>query len=162
MEKWNNFQEAEKSLRFYRNISPEAAVSENKSFEDELSKLKYVFSEMQRKDTESATAAPLTFRDFFNRPFTIGCVIMLAHELNGGFTMCSYAGMVFAKSGSTMSPGISSIIVAGIQFLGSYVSTVLIDRAGRKVFVANSDKIQAFLLTYVLFLNILMFNLTSC
>lgn len=100
---------------------------------------------MQRKDTESATAAPLTFRDIiFNRPFTIGCVVMLAHELNGGFTMCSYAGMVFAKSGSTLSPGISSIIVAGIQFLGSYVSTVLIDRAGRKVFVANFDEIQAF------------------
>lgn len=88
---------------------------------------------MQVKGSESTAAPPLTWRDFYNRPFMIGCVMMLAHEVNGGFTMCSYAGMVFAKSGSTLSPGISSIIVAAIQVLGSYVSTLLIDRAGRKV-----------------------------
>lgn len=77
---------------------------------------------------------PLSFRDFINQPFFIGCILMIAHEFCGGFTMCNYAGMIFANSGSTMSPGISSIIVAVIQFLGTYVSTLLIDRVGRKVF----------------------------
>lgn len=88
---------------------------------------------MQQKDAENAATSPLSLRDFVNRPFAIGCIIMVAHELNGGFTMCSYAGMIFAKSGSTLSPGISSIIVAAIQLVGCYVSTILIDRAGRKV-----------------------------
>lgn len=88
---------------------------------------------MQRKDLDSTSNVPLTLSDFVNRPFAIGCILMLAHEFCGGFTMCSYAGMIFAKSGSTMSPGISSIIVGAIQFIGSYVSTMLIDRLGRKV-----------------------------
>lgn len=88
---------------------------------------------MQRKDTDNIKSAPMSFGDFVNRPFAIGCVLMFAHEVCGAFTMCSYAGMIFAKSGSTMSPTISSIIVGGIQFLGSYVSTVLVDRLGRKV-----------------------------
>lgn len=126
-------QEAEKSLRFYRNISPKAPSSENKSFEHELSKLKYSYTEMQRKDTDNSVNTPLCLRDFFNRPFQVGCVLMIAHEVCGAFTMCNYAGMIFAKSGSTMSPTISSIIVGAIQFLGSYVSTVLVDRLGRKV-----------------------------
>lgn len=86
---------------------------------------------MQRKSTE--TQSPLSVGDFLNRPFAIGCILMTAHELCGGFTMCSYASIIFAKSGSTMSPTVSSIIVGAIQFLGSYVSTVLVDRLGRKV-----------------------------
>ncbi|XP_055317544.1 facilitated trehalose transporter Tret1-like [Sitodiplosis mosellana] len=130
--KTNRMEEAEKSLRFYRNISPNAAVSDNKSFEYELSKLKYSYTEMQRKHLDSASNTPLTMSDFFNQPFAIGCIIMVAHEFCGGFTMCSYAGMIFAKSGSKMSPGISSIIVGVIQFIGTYVSSLLIDRLGRK------------------------------
>lgn len=85
---------------------------------------------MQRKDS---AGAPLALRDFLNRPFAIGCIVMVAHEFCGGFTMCSYAAMIFAKSGSNMSPGIGGIIVGAIQFLGSYVSVILIDRLGRKV-----------------------------
>lgn len=124
-------QQAEKSLRFYRNISENTPISENKLFEHELSKLKYASSELQNKATEKA--APLKLSDFLNQPFAIGCLLMLGHEFCGAFTMCSYAGMIFAKSGSTMSPTISAIIVGAIQFLGSYVSTVLVDRLGRKV-----------------------------
>lgn len=88
---------------------------------------------MQRKRNETHSNTPLSFDDFMNRPFAIGCVLMVAHELCGGFTMCSYASIIFAKSGSKMSPTVSSIIVGAIQFLGSYVSTVLVDRLGRKV-----------------------------
>lgn len=120
---------------------PNAATSDNKSFEHELSKLKYTYSEMQRKDAENSQNVPLSLSDFINRPFIIGCIIMVAHEFCGGFTMCNYASMIFAKSGSKMSPGISSIIVGAIQFIGSYVSTLLIDRAGRKVF-SNSRQLN--------------------
>ncbi|XP_031630517.1 facilitated trehalose transporter Tret1-like [Contarinia nasturtii] len=136
--KTNRMEEAEKSLRFYRNISPKAAVSDNKTFEHELSKLKYSYTETQRKDTECSSSSPLKLSDFFNRPFAIGCTLMVAHETCGGFTMCAYAAMIFSKSGSTMSPGISAIIVGAIQFLGSYVSALLIDRLGRKVLMVFS------------------------
>lgn len=88
---------------------------------------------MQRKGSETQSNTPLLLGDFMNRPFAIGCILFFAHELCGCFTMCSYASMIFAKSGSKMSPTVSSIIVGAIQFLGSYVSTVLVDRLGRKV-----------------------------
>lgn len=88
---------------------------------------------MQRKGTETQSNTPLSLGDFMNRPFAIGCILMVAHELCGGFTMCSYASIIFAESGSKLSPTISSIIVGAIQFMGSYVSTVLVDRLGRKV-----------------------------
>lgn len=120
-------------MRFYRNISENTPISDNKLFEYELSKLKHAHTEMQNKKNDNAGATPLKFSDFHNQPFAIGCILMLAHEFCGAFTMCSYAGMIFAKSGSTMSPTISAIIVGAIQFLGSYVSTMLVDRLGRKV-----------------------------
>lgn len=93
---------------------------------------------MHRNDTEGSLNTPICFRDFLNRPFSICCVLMFAHELCGVFTMTSYASMIFAKSGSTISPGISSIVVGAIQVAGSYVSTLFVDRLGRKVLMVTS------------------------
>lgn len=93
---------------------------------------------MHQKGTAAQPDAPISWRDFVNRSFAIGCMLMWAHEFCGTFTMCSYAGMIFAKSGSAMSPTVSSMIVGAIQFIGSYVSTMLVDRLGRKViFLCN-------------------------
>lgn len=114
------------------------STQEHKAFEYELSKLKYSYTEMQRKDTGGPSNTPICIQDFMNRPFSICCVLMFAHELCGVFTMTSYASMIFAKSGSTISPGISSIIVGAIQVAGSYISTLFVDRLGRKVLMVTS------------------------
>lgn len=116
-------------------------VQESKAFEYELSKLKYSYTEMQRKDSDSTANSPLCIADFINRPFSICCVLMFAHEVCGVFTMTSYASVIFAKSGSTISPGISSIIVGAIQVVGSYISTLFVDRLGRKVCVTSNFEI---------------------
>lgn len=136
-----NRQEAEKSLRFYRCMTKTPTVQESKAFEYELSKLKYSYTEMQRKDSDSTANSPLCIADFINRPFSICCVLMFAHEVCGVFTMTSYASVIFAKSGSTISPGISSIIVGAIQVVGSYISTLFVDRLGRKVCVTSNFEI---------------------
>lgn len=60
---------------------------------------------------------------------------MAAHEVNGVFTMISYTSVIFSKSGSALSPGVSSIIVGSIQLLGAYVSTLCVERLGRKVII---------------------------
>lgn len=93
---------------------------------------------MQCKDVTNNKSISLCLADFINRPFSICCILMCAHELSGVFTMTNYASMIFAKCGSTISPGISSIIVGGIQVVGSYTSTLFVDRLGRKMLMVFS------------------------
>lgn len=128
-------QEAEKSFRFYRNVSSSNASSKvDPMLQHELSKLTCAYTEVKSKDSEIPTDASLKISDFINRPFAICCILMLAHELDGEFTMISFASVIFSKSGSSLfSPGMSSIIVTFIQLIGTYVSSLFIDRLGRKV-----------------------------
>lgn len=88
---------------------------------------------MESKDPDVSSSTSLKIGDFMNRSFAICCILMVAHEMNGVFTMVSYASVIFSKSGSSFSAGVSSIIVAAIQMIGSYVSSLLIERLGRKV-----------------------------
>lgn len=87
----------------------------------------------QQKSPDDVITESLNLSDFLNRPFAICCILMAAHEVNGVFTMISYTGVIFSKSGSALSPGVSSIIVGVIQLMGAYIATLLCDRLGRKV-----------------------------
>lgn len=58
--------------------------------------------------------------------------------MSGVFALLSYASMIFDLAGSTLSPNASAIIVGGIQVVGVYVSTLLVDRAGRKFLMVSS------------------------
>ena len=102
-------------------------------FQHEFSKLKCAYTEVKSKDPEISTSTSLRISDFVNRPFIICCILMVGHELNGVFTMISYAKVIFKTAGSSLSPGMSSIIVAAIQTIGCYASSLLIERLGRKV-----------------------------
>lgn len=53
--------------------------------------------------------------------------------------MISYTSVILSKSGSSLSPSISAIIIGIIQFIGAYISTLLVDRLGRKVFTIQID-----------------------
>lgn len=92
-----------------------------------------------KRNTENAANSmtkcheSLKISDFLNRSFAMSCILIAGHEINGVFTMTNYANVIFSESGSTLSPGMSSIIVAAIQFIGSYISCLLVDRLGRKV-----------------------------
>jgi SP family facilitated glucose transporter-like MFS transporter 8 len=46
--------------------------------------------------------------------------------------MLNYTSTIFAQSGSSLSPNLSSIIVAGVQIFGSLCSVLLVERTGRK------------------------------
>lgn len=52
--------------------------------------------------------------------------------------MLNYTALIFEKSGSSLSPTVSAIIVGFIQLVGSYVSTLLVERAGRKLLLLVS------------------------
>ncbi len=52
--------------------------------------------------------------------------------------MLNYTASIFAESGSSLSPNVSSIIVGAIQMCGCYLSTVLVERSGRKLLLSVS------------------------
>lgn len=88
---------------------------------------------MKSKDPEATPDTSIRFSDFMNRPFAICCILMCGHEVNGVFTMVNYAKIIFKESGSPLDPGKSAIAVVFLQLLGCLVSSLLIERLGRKV-----------------------------
>ena len=63
---------------------------------------------------------------------------MALNQFCGCFAMLNFTAMIFKESGSTMSPNVSSIIVGGIQIIGSMFPTFLVDRLGRKLMMVTS------------------------
>lgn len=64
----------------------------------------------------------------------IGIALMFLNQCCGVFGMLNYTASIFAEAGSSMTPNMSAIIVGVIQLLGTYVSSNLVERAGRKVY----------------------------
>lgn len=100
--------------------------------------MKYEYTEMQRIDSDPMANTPLRIADFINRPYAICCLLMVAHEVCGVFTMINYAGVIFKEAGSSMAPEWGAIIVGFIQLVGSYTASLLIDRLGRKILMVVS------------------------
>lgn len=66
---------------------------------------------------------------------------------SGAFVLLSYTETIFRDAGSSVSPELSSIIVAILQILGSYVATFLVESAGRKFLIITSSCLAATFLT---------------
>lgn len=69
----------------------------------------------------------------------MAAVIVVANQFSGVFTMLNYMSDIFAKSGSTMDPNTSTIIIGSVQLFGAYVSTMLCDVFGRRVLMLVSS-----------------------
>jgi len=52
--------------------------------------------------------------------------------------MLNYTAVIFEQSGSSMPPTMAAIVVGSIQLVGTYTSTVLVDRLGRKILLLVS------------------------
>lgn len=53
--------------------------------------------------------------------------------------MINYTGKIFQESGSDLDANVSSIIVAAIQVVGVYGSSLLVDRVGRRTLLIVSS-----------------------
>ena len=67
-----------------------------------------------------------------------GVALQFLEQFCGCFVLLFYAATVFKQAGSNLSPNVSSIIIGIIQLCGAYVSTMLVDRAGRKFLICLS------------------------
>lgn len=119
-------------MRFYRNIRPSIS-EETEPFKTELEKLRT--SNQTLKKTAEDTS--ITWSDFSTKSarkaMLIGIVLIWLNQFCGCFAMLNYTANIFAESGSNLTPNMSAIIVGIIQLVGAYMSTFLVDRAGRKV-----------------------------
>lgn len=73
------------------------------------------------------------------KAFLIGIVLIVLHECCGCFTMINYTATIFAQSGSQIPPQRAAIFVAFVQLLGTFVSTRLVDRSGRRCLLLCSS-----------------------
>lgn len=64
--------------------------------------------------------------------FLISIMIFTMSVGCGTFTLMSYTSTIFGESGSSIPPEWSAIVVATFQLAGTYSSTILIDRLGRR------------------------------
>ncbi|KAG5332673.1 TRET1 protein, partial [Acromyrmex heyeri] len=100
-------------------------------------------SHIQLQIKETASIKSAKFSDLVRDKATIrGLIIVMGlfigQQLCGIFAMISNTEMIFKMSGSSLSPNMSSIIVGTIQFLGSWLATLLVERAGRRFLILLS------------------------
>lgn len=72
----------------------------------------------------------------------ISLCLMLFQQFSGINAVIFYAQGIFESAGSTMDPKICAIIVGVVQVLMTFVSAVLIDKAGRRILLLQSSIIM--------------------
>lgn len=146
----NKSDQAWDSLLFYRTCDRKKVVSE--SFKEEFELLKISLEnkgceKLQIKDfckfIKLFSAAKLfsICTDLFlvtkpaKKGLIIGLFLVFLNQYSGTLVIMTYTADIFKSSGSNLSPNESSIIVAVIQLAGVYVSTIFVEKCGRKVCV---------------------------
>lgn len=130
-------EDAASSLKWLR------GASSTKEIEPELQEMEISVKESQ------AQAGGL--KDLFTlpvaRPTLISLMLMFLQQFGGINVVLFYSVDVFQSAGSDLDANVSSIIIATVQVVFCFVSTLLVDRAGRKILVVISDLGMALSLT---------------
>ncbi|XP_017075057.2 LOW QUALITY PROTEIN: facilitated trehalose transporter Tret1 [Drosophila eugracilis] len=140
--KINKIEEAERSLRYYRNIKTNPAKELSEELQLELQKLRTTEKSDADADGDDNEATGVTWADFAEgktrKAFLIGFGLISFNQLCGCFAMLNYTAEIFKQAGSSIEPTMAAIIVGFIQLLGTYTSTVLVERLGRKLLLLVS------------------------
>ncbi|XP_055586556.1 facilitated trehalose transporter Tret1-2 homolog [Uranotaenia lowii] len=137
--KKNDYVSSERSLRFYRGFNKGSSQQLSEEFHIELVKLKDTFNDDKRQsESDKITWSDLTTRHA-RKAFLIGICLMALNQYCGCFVMLNYTATIFEESGSSMAPNTAAMIIGTIQMFGSYLSTMLVERAGRKLLLIISS-----------------------
>ncbi|XP_021700715.1 facilitated trehalose transporter Tret1-2 homolog isoform X1 [Aedes aegypti] len=133
----NKYQRSESSLKFYRGY-PSDTKHVSVEFQQELLRLKDSYG----NEKQIAQKSQITWNDLSTpharKAFLIGISLMAFNQFCGCFAMLNYTASIFAESGSTLSANMSAIVTGSMQMVGSYCSTLLVDRVGRKLLLIFS------------------------
>ncbi|EEB15149.1 sugar transporter, putative [Pediculus humanus corporis] len=118
----NNSKEAEKSLAKLRGKKP-------LEVKEELNTLQAAVDESFRETVHWTNI----FKKRANRKALLLMFgLMMAQQLSGINCVLFYSEIIFAKSGSSLSPSLSTIIVGFVMFLTSFPTPYLVERLGRR------------------------------
>ncbi|XP_065357204.1 facilitated trehalose transporter Tret1 [Calliphora vicina] len=159
----NNIKEAEKSLCYFRNCKY--------SGKEMPQAVKIEFEKLMESNTlanPNSKNISIGLKDFVEpkarKAFIIGIALMAINQFCGCFAMLNYTATIFQESGSNLTPNMSAIIVGAIQLLGSYMSTLLVERAGRKILLTISaigTGIGLLCLATFMYLNTIGFDMST-
>lgn len=89
------------------------------------------------KSGEKTEERSMKWMDLFTHPgrkaMLIAIVLCILNQFSGCFALVNYTASIFKVAGTTLKPNTAAMIVGGIQLIGSFLASILIDRAGRKV-----------------------------
>lgn len=102
------------------------------------------FNELKKSQIESdKTATNSALKDLFHKssvkPLLISLGLMFFQQMSGINAVIFYTVTIFQQAGSTIDENLCTIIVGVVNFLSTFVATVLIDRLGRKVLLYISN-----------------------
>jgi hypothetical protein len=122
------YTEAERSLRWLRG-------KDDKLVELELSKLNSFVNDRG----ETVSLKQMLCAKGTRRALIIGLVLAANQQLCGVFAVISYTVNIFQEAGSDLSPNVATILIGALQLGGSCLSSLLIDKAGRKILLLISN-----------------------
>lgn len=112
--------------------------------ERELNKIKWIVDENQNKNGLNIQSLQLSHftTKIARRALSIGIVLVVLSTCTGPSTMFIYATLVFEKTGSSLPPNVSTIVLGVVNLVGVFMALMLVDRIGRKVngiFTSHTD-----------------------
>ncbi|CAG7826804.1 unnamed protein product [Allacma fusca] len=100
-----------------------------------------------QKSIDDAKAKKVQPKDFFSpallKPISISVGLMFFQSFSGTDAVTFYTVDIFKSAGSSLDGNVATIIVGSVQVLATFLSLVLVDRAGRRVLLLVSDAVMA-------------------
>lgn len=122
--------EARKALQWLR--GSKADVSH------EMAEVERAATEAEKNASDSSRFGELFSRANL-RPLGITIGLMFFQQMSGINAVIFYATSIFEDAGSTIDSSICTIIIGVVNFMSTFVATVLIDRLGRKILLYMSS-----------------------
>ncbi|XP_042208311.1 facilitated trehalose transporter Tret1-like isoform X2 [Homarus americanus] len=103
--------------------------------------------DMMRQSMEEAKHNKTSLKDFMKpyilKPLMISLTLMFFQQFSGVNPVLFNLTTIFSDAGSKFSDNVSSIIIGVVQVAATFLATVLMDKAGRKLLLIVSSSLMA-------------------
>ncbi|PSN47391.1 Facilitated trehalose transporter Tret1 [Blattella germanica] len=123
--------EARRSLQYFRG----PLYNVRKEIED----LEIIINESSKQQTslKDLVSSPAT-----RKALIISLGLMIFQQLSGVNAVIFYTVKIFDAAGSTLDPKYATIIVGVVQTIFTYVASLIVDRAGRRILLLTSSSVM--------------------